>query len=113
MKKNLPHISYKVHLFFFIIIIFAIIHFYKNKESVRKDYESFLHNHEYTKHLGISPDELKQIPKQDRPDLAWEQNFLMTMDPNLGYPPVERLIPVYNQVKQLKKLKAGVFPAMA
>ena len=41
---------------------------------------------------GMTKEELKAIPKQDRPDLAVEQDFMRTMDPSLGYPPQERLV---------------------
>ncbi len=37
--------------------------------------------------------------KTDRPDLAWEQNFKMTLDPSLGYVPFERLFIAYEKAK--------------
>ncbi len=65
----------------------------------RKEYGDFLNNHPFNKH-HYNPLELKKIPKKDRPDLAWEQDFIMTMDPALGYPTPEKLKPIYAQVKQ-------------
>ena len=47
--------------------------------------------------------ELKKIPKYDRPDLAWEQDFLRTMDPNTGKPENGRLLEVYKRVAALRK----------
>lgn len=50
-----------------------------------------LKNHPYNR----SPREIKKImkmPKKDRPDLAYEQDYLMTMDPNLGHVPYERKV---------------------
>jgi PKD repeat protein len=58
----------------------------------------------------MSPEELQQIPKQDRPDLAWEQDFLATLDPALGRPTPEVLLPIYQQVaaqNQLMPLAPG------
>jgi PKD repeat protein len=40
-----------------------------------------------------------KIPKRDRIELAWEQEFEMTKDLSLGYVPIERLIPAYNYAK--------------
>lgn len=46
--------------------------------------------------------ELKKIPKYDRPDLAWEQDFLRTMDPTTGKPENQRLLEVYKKVAALR-----------
>ncbi|MDP4627222.1 MAG: PKD domain-containing protein, partial [Schleiferiaceae bacterium] len=46
----------------------------------------------YVQFLGKTEKELKAIPKQDRPDLAVEQDFLRTLDPALGRPATERLV---------------------
>lgn len=40
-----------------------------------------------------------KIPKRDRIDLAWQQEFEMTKDISLGYVPIERLIPAFNYAK--------------
>ncbi len=93
-------------LFTLLISLFYYLH--EKDISKRKQYEIFLTNHEYSKHIGTSPSDLLTIPKQDRPDLAWEQNFLMTLDPELGYPTIEKLLPIYKQVRQYKKMKSGI-----
>jgi PKD repeat protein len=110
MKKLLLFISsHKITYVFSVLSFFALAIFISyNQSDERIKYEALLKNHEYSKHQGLSPDDLKAIPKQDRPDLAWEQNFLMTLDPALGYPPVERLLPVYKKVQEYKKMKAGI-----
>ncbi len=105
--KNLYNFNSKLLGFAILGIILSMI-FFISKRSDREEYEHFINNHEFAKHSGLSWDEIKQIPKQDRPDLAWEQNFLMTLDPNLGYPPVKRLLPIYEKVREQKKLKAGI-----
>ena len=45
----------------------------------------------YMQYLGKTEKELKALPKQDRPDLAVEQDYLRTLDPALGRPAPERL----------------------
>lgn len=54
-------------------------------------YGEFLANHPYNQLPDYSPEEWENMPKADRPDLAGEQNFIMTMDPALGYPTPEKL----------------------
>ena len=68
----------------------------------RQKYERFLKEHPYSHPLRVSKKDLKKIPKKDRPDLAMQQNFLMTLDPTLGYPPTQRLVPVFKQVQTFK-----------
>ena len=67
----------------------------------RQAYADFVNNHPYSnKHFN--PSSLKKMAAKDRPDLAWEQNFIMTMDPALGRPAPERLNSVYQKLKQSK-----------
>jgi len=49
---------------------------------------------------------IRKMPKADRPDLAFEQDYLMTMDPNLGQVPFERKV-IANQIvdEMLRKPK--------
>lgn len=47
--------------------------------------------HPFSQRPHLSPEDWKKKPKADRPDLAFEQNWLMTMDPLLGRPAPERL----------------------
>ncbi len=52
-------------------------------------------------YLKMSNDELNQLPKYDRPDLADLHNFEMTKDPSLGYPPSERIFKAYDETKRM------------
>ncbi len=52
-------------------------------------YGEFLANHPYNQKPNIEA--WQNMPKSDRPDLAGQQNFIMTMDPALGYPTPEKL----------------------
>lgn len=42
----------------------------------------------------------QKMPKADRPDLAYQQNFMMTMDPALGYPTPERLVQAKPRIQE-------------
>lgn len=60
--------------------------------------------YEKVKHLTYA--EIKKLAKRDRPDLAALQNFEMTEDPKLGYPPVHRKLAAYDYAKKLLLKKA-------
>ncbi|NVK28541.1 MAG: PKD domain-containing protein [Flavobacteriia bacterium] len=61
------------------------------------EYRKMLSSHPFSQR-NISVEELESIPKRDRPDLAWEQDYLATIDPALGRPAPERLNAVYQQI---------------
>lgn len=96
--------SYKLTLFS--IIIFSIISLYYGiYDSKTTDNEKyFVHQLALKeKHKHLSYAEIKNLPKQDRPDLAALQHFEMTMDSKLGYPPIERKIVAYEKLLAKKK----------
>jgi len=74
----------------------------------RAKYEQYLENHPFSKRKHYTKEELKAIPKEDRPDLGWEQDFLRTMDPVLGRPANERLINAHNAVDAYQASQAGI-----
>ncbi len=76
----------------------------EKKEAFRE----YIANHPYTKRDHMTPEELKTIPKADRPDLAQEQNFLMTVDPALGYVPSERLKEAYKRAEETRNMRGAV-----
>ena len=45
----------------------------------QKEYIDFINNHPFATR-NISAEDYDKIPKYDRPDLAMEQDFLMTID---------------------------------
>lgn len=62
--------------------LFFVLKTEKNDtEKLRTEFAEFLKNHEYSKRKLMTKEELKAIPKADRPDLAFEQDFLRTIDP--------------------------------
>ena len=71
--------------------------------ETRKDFEDFLRNHPYNQRVKLTPAEWKkQLPKKDRPDLALEHDFLMTMDPATKAVPKERLFEAYEYAEELR-----------
>ncbi len=90
MKKLLPLLSI-IALTFLASNLFAQ---YSNVyyEQKKEDYQEFIKNHDYSQTPHYTNEELKVIPKNDRPDLAHELNFLQTLDPISGVIPPYALI---------------------
>ncbi len=61
----------------------------------------------YNKYNGYTKKQLKQIPKQDRPDLAFLQDFLRTADPNTGDIPIHGAI-LANQETDIRIASGGI-----
>ena len=84
-KKNLPMKKKLLLLGLTFVIaggLFFVLKTEQNDpEKLRKEFAEFLKNHEYSKRKLMTKEELKAIPKADRPDLAFEQDFLRTIDP--------------------------------
>lgn len=76
--------------------------------STREAYQDYLRKHPYN-HYKPSAEELQAIPKADRPDLAWRQNFLATMHPELKRPTPEVLLPTLKRLAQ-QRLTKGKTP---
>jgi len=71
-----------------------------NQNSQSYDFASFIESHPYNNRIPSDPKDIKAIPKADRPDLAWEQDFLLTMDPVLKRPTPEKLRETQFQIQQ-------------
>lgn len=65
----------------------------------REEFEYFLVN-EYQKVPQLSEEELNDIPRPTRPDLAAWQDYFMTLDPSTGTVPRDRLKEAYKQTRQ-------------
>lgn len=72
------------------VVIMALCLVFMPKKGHIESYEDFLQDHKFhpSNYWNVN---VEEIPKQDRPDLAWQQNYLMTMDPFLKRPAPERL----------------------
>ncbi len=70
----------------------------------RQEYNDFVSNHPMNQGRKVDLKQWEKMPKADRPDLAWEQNFIMTMDPALGYPTPERLVQAKSRIEAAKNV---------
>lgn len=95
-----------------ILSVFVLLVIQSNKQrdnsSKKQQWAELIANHVYSKRPHLSADELKSIPKADRPDLAMEQDVLMTMDPALGLVPTERKILANKRVQQILSTKGPI-----
>lgn len=71
----------------------GVYFFEYNQPTERETFEAFLAKHPYNNEK-LSDKEIEKLPKKDRPDLAFRQDFLRTLDPQLGRPTPERLFPI-------------------
>lgn len=55
----------------------------------------------------------EDLKERDRPDLAFIQEYEMTMDPKLGYPPLERRLLAFNDIKQKLSSRVNEFAAVS
>lgn len=76
----------------------------------REKYLSFLKNNIYYSYYHMPKSEVDKIPRYDRPDLAFAREFLLTMDPNTGTVPAERLEIARQMAKNSleQKARAGI-----
>lgn len=100
MKKR-----FRIPIILFLTIIgtFFILNI-PNEKNPRDEYEQFLLA-EYQKIPQMSEEELKDLPKPTRPDLAAIQNYYMTLDPSLKRVPTERLNTAYLKTKTISSQK--------
>lgn len=95
-------------LLFVVIIAFVSIFIYNsNKETdyeqKQREYAEYLSNHPYSKRGYLSKEDLKAMPKEDRPDLAFEQNFLRTMNPFTKTVPRDQFLKALDYTKEMQK----------
>ncbi len=81
----------KKHLAFIGLALVVAAAFFVSspKTDSRKEYEAFLKQHPY--YTSPASTQLDAMEKEDRPDLAWQQDFLLTMNPELKRPTPEVL----------------------
>ncbi len=66
-----------------------------DSSNAKTRYQALIKRHPYYQREPLARKAWKAIPKKDRPDLAMEQNILMTLDPSLGFVPSERGLQAY------------------
>ncbi|KAB2815665.1 PKD domain-containing protein [Phaeocystidibacter marisrubri] len=79
-------------------VAISTILWWNSPTDPKSKYREIIANHPFAQRKAMTVEELNSIPKKDRPDLAWEQNFLATIDPALGRPAPERLSVVYQTI---------------
>ncbi len=100
-------------LAFFATVTLAIALFFvlpsSDAPSEREAYEALLAEHPFTQREAIPEEEneLEGESKMDRPDLAAEQNFLLTMDPATGTIPIEQLFEANRRATVYKRGGGG------
>lgn len=70
----------------------------------RKAFEDYLNSHQYSLRKPMTESDLKKIPKKDRPDLAFEQDYLRTLDPATGTPNYTGLAAIAQQINAPSQL---------
>ncbi len=78
-----------------------------NLEQMRQAYEKSMNEHKFNNRPNMTRAQWKSIPKATRPDLAWEQDFLMTKDPKLGYVPAGRRLAAAERINAMLKNRAA------
>lgn len=107
-SKTLTLIS---KLAFFIFFLFSLNVQAQNLNQLsREQYTEFLNNHPFMKRKRMTKEEIKKLPKKDRPDLAWELDYLTTMDPATGKPERERLFPTLDIIDQMQATLTPAVP---
>ncbi|MEP2026621.1 MAG: PKD domain-containing protein [Reichenbachiella sp.] len=70
----------------------------KSTDLDKKSYEQLFEK--YDKVKDLSYEEIKNLPKRDRPDLALLQEFETTKDLSLGYPPIKRKVEAFKVARE-------------
>jgi hypothetical protein len=85
-------IHQKSSLLSVLVLLTSSLLFLINTDNTSKEaYRQLLKEHPYSNPRRAMPKELAGMGKPAAPDLAWEQDYLRTMDPTLGRPAQERL----------------------
>jgi PKD repeat protein len=117
MNSFLPKHRVALFLLFFAFTFFSFSGFAQHQlpkekldslEQSKSNWQQFLRNHPFMNRPYKTKKEWKELPKKDRPDLAFEQNFLMTLDPALGQVPSERISIAHATADNLLLTKAPV-----
>lgn len=108
MRKNLLISIFGVLLFSLLAIIGVKTLKQKKHYMKKQQWSELLANHPYNNRPQKSAEEWGKIPKADRPDLAMEQEVLMTMDPALGIVPTERKMLANEKVKTILATKGPI-----
>ena len=117
MKKKLLQKKIAVPTLIIILSLIGYQNFYESEiqtisiDKQREKFNTFLDEHPFN-NRNISKEDYKGIPKQDRPDLAAEQDYLMMVDPNSLTVPYDEVLSAFQitsrKLKQRKLLKNAI-----
>lgn len=77
-------------------------------EDKKRAWTSLLTSHPYYAHFENAAKSPGKIPDREPPDLAMEQDHLMTMDPRLGKAPRERLLAAGREMERKLREKTAI-----
>lgn len=88
--------------------------FYFERPLTKKEkFSKFLHEHPFNNRPRIERDLDEEENESDRPDLAWEQDFMRTMNPTLGRPTPEVLPATLKQITAIPTRTTMSIPGSA
>ena len=94
------HKFFSISVIIIAITVITISLFSSHKETKRVKYEAFLI--ESAQNLTkTQPSKTNDEKAVDQPDMAAFQEFVVTVDPALGYVPEKRLLTAYNKTRQI------------
>ena len=96
-KPGLTRINMKKNSAYFTLALCLLLFACQKQADIKRQYAHFLNAHPFNQPTAHTNHE--ETLKPDRPDLAWQQNYLATMNPTLGRPTPEKLIPIYERVR--------------
>jgi len=97
MFKNSSKYKWRIPaVLLIIILLFTVYH--KNKKQ-KIDSRLTLKD-QVSLYQDFSPDEISEIPKYDRPDMAVMQDFNMTKDPSINDVPVDRTVRTFERIRR-------------
>lgn len=83
-----------------VLVVLSIVGYTLILNNTNEGWSDYIQNHPYSQNVSLA--EINEMPKKDRPDLAAQQNFLMTVDPKIKSVPVDRLLSAFEAQKQRK-----------
>jgi hypothetical protein len=101
MKRFMPLIISPIVVAAVALFFIVLSRTPQTKIPERQNYEEFLME-QYPKLPRYTDEELEEIPKPEHPDLAAFQDYFMTLDPQLGRVPTERLKAAFQKTKQIR-----------
>ena len=86
----------------FIVIVFTVTIFNQKNKDPRSEYEKFLLE-KAAFHSEIGDEHTRSLRSPDKPEMAAFQEYIKTVDPELGYVPKERLWSSYQKTLEIEE----------